>query len=78
MNLLFQLHYFIVQCILLLIRRSWFSFTHGLISLIVDQVFLPFVQDRNADTYLLCNFKGCSTAGAELTDSLDSFFLAFP
>lgn len=64
------------QSILVFILRDCLSFAHGLISLVTDKVFLPFVQDRNADAYALCNFTSGSTSISELPDSLSSLFRA--
>ncbi|EGF65502.1 hypothetical protein K25_01735 [Klebsiella pneumoniae] len=47
-----------------------------MISLVTDKVFLPFVQDRDADAYALCNFTRGSTSVTELPDGLRPLFRA--
>jgi len=76
MNLLPKPLDFTEQSILIFILRDYLSFAHGLISLVTDKVFLPFVQDRNADAYALCNFTRGSTSVTELPDGLSSLFRA--
>lgn len=49
MNLLPESLDFTEQDILIVILKGCLSFAHGLISLVTDKVFLPFLQDRNAD-----------------------------
>lgn len=50
------------------------TFTQGFISLVTGKVFLPFVQDRNADAYFLCHLTRSSASAADFTNCLRSFF----
>lgn len=53
MNLLSETLDFTEQSILVFILKGSFSFAHGLISLVIDKVFLPFVQTGTL-TPMLC------------------------
>lgn len=76
MNLLSESLDFTEQSILIFILRGCLSFTHELISLVTDKVFLPFVQDRDADAYALCNFTSGSTPVTEFPNGLRPLFRA--
>lgn len=75
-NLLPESLDFTEQSILIFLLRGCLSFAHGLISLVTDKVFLPFVPERNADVFALCNFTRGSTSVTELPGGLRSLFRA--